>query len=84
MDIEDILSNKNLKESLIEYCIFLAEKYNETLSGVYRIKYNDLFPILFHYLSKEKKEELFKSFTTSLNINPILKINEDEIKFKAI
>ena len=81
MEIDDILSNKNLHNSLSKYCISLADRYNETLEGVYRIKYNDLYPILHSPISKEKKKELYKSFTTSLNINPIKNINEKEIIF---
>ena len=81
MEIEDILSNKKLHNSLSKYCISLAEKYNNTLEGVYRIKYNDLYPILYYPISPEKKKELYKSFTTSLNINPIKNINKKEIIF---
>ena len=79
---EQILNNEKLKKDLIEYCIFLAKKYNQTLSGIYRIKYNDLYPILFHPVSSEKKKELFISFITSLNINPIREIKGEKIYFK--
>ena len=82
--LRNILNNERLKKDLIDYCVFLAKKYNETLSGVYRIKYNDLYPILFHPISWQKKEELFISFTTSFNINPIWKIENEKIYFKVL
>jgi len=69
-------------ESLKKYCHYLAEKYNETSESYYRIKYNDLYPFLFHPVSDEKKTELFNSFLTSMNINPIKKITESKIIFK--
>ena len=84
MEIENILSNEILKKCLIDYCVFLAENYNKTLSGIYRIKYNDLYPLLFHSPSLDKKKELFYSFTHSNEINPIFKIEREKIYFKNI
>lgn len=81
MEIRDILSNEILRKDLIKYCIFLSEKYNETISGFYRIKYNHLYPILFEPISDKKKEELFYLFITSLNINPIKIIEKNRIVF---
>jgi hypothetical protein len=77
--VNDILREN--RESLIDYCRFLAEKYNETLEGKYRIKYNDLYNLLFEpSLSDEKKVELFHSFTNSLDYKPIRKIKKNKIK----
>lgn len=61
------MSTKNLDI----YCEYLAEKYNETLEGKYRIKYNALYPYLYEPVSESKKEELYQSFITSLGINPL-------------
>jgi len=70
------------RDSLVEYCKFLAEQYNLTLEGKYRIKYNDLYILLFEpSLSEEKKLELFISFSNSLKISPIKKIKNNKIKF---
>ena len=72
------------KDTAIEYCNYLAERYNETLDGKYRIKYNDLYTILYKPMTDSKKEELLKSFLTSLNIYPIEKIHKHQITFKKI
>jgi len=78
-EISLILKNDNMIENLIEYCKYLADEYNKTNEGKYRIKYNDLYPILYHSLSENKKEEFFNSFVTSLEINPITKIKKNKI-----
>ena len=57
---------------LAQYCQYLAQKYEETLGGNYRIKYNDLYAYLFSPVSEQKKLELYQSFRNSLNIDPIL------------
>lgn len=69
---------QNHRTYLTEYCKYLAERYNLTNEGKYRIKYNDLYPILYHDLSDEKKVEFFNSFITSMGINPI-KINSEKM-----
>lgn len=79
MEINDYLLDK-----LKEYCQKLAIKYNETLDGYYRIKYNDLYSFLYYPATNAKKEELFNSFITSMNINPIKKITKTKIIFKEI
>ena len=77
--IKKTLNDINNYNTLIEYCKYLASKYNETNEGKYRIKYNELYPILFHSLSDEKIVEFFNSFTISLNIYPIRKLDNKEI-----
>lgn len=67
----------------IEYCRYLADQYNITLEGKYRIKYNALHSILYEPITINKKQELFKSFASSLNIKPIIIVN-DEITFIKI
>ena len=57
-EIEERLKNP----SLIEYCQYLAKKYEETNEGSYRIKYNLLYPLLYSPLSDEKKIEFFNDF----------------------
>ena len=47
---------------LLSYCQYLADMYNETNEGKYRIKYNVLYPLLFNNLSDSKKVEFFNSF----------------------
>lgn len=75
-----VFNNPEIRQELEMYCLWLASTYNQTLSGDHRIKYNDLYPLLFHTLSPEKQKELYQSFTTSLGINPIQKINKKGIK----
>lgn len=64
--------NRIFKMDLEEYCHHLARKYEETLDGKYRIKYNDLYDYLFSPVSEQKKLELYRSFRNSLDIDPIL------------
>lgn len=78
------LNNDNIRETLVQYCKYLGEKYNDTHEGKYRIKYNSLYPLLFLNLSNEKKEELSKSFMTSLDIFPITKITSNQILLREI
>lgn len=85
----NIVVNKNFIQSFlsnnksIEYCQYLSNKYNETLEGKYRIKYNALYPILYSPITLGKKQELFKSFISSLDIHPI-KYENEEIVFVKI
>jgi len=82
----NIVVNKNFMQNFltnnnsIEYCQYLSNKYNETLEGKYRIKYNALYPILYSPVTLSKKQELFKSFISSLDIYPI-KYENGEIIF---
>lgn len=84
----NIVVNKNFIQSFLsnnksfEYCGYLCNKYNETLEGKYRIKYNALYPILYSPISMSKKQELFKSFVSSLNIHPIKYVNEEIVFVK--
>lgn len=71
--MEQFLSNR---EELINYCKWLAYKYNKTLEGKYRIKYNSLYPLLFNNLSEEIQKEKYDCFKSSLNFNPIKKLNK--------
>ena len=66
----NILKNRT---KLVVYCKWLADQYNLTNEGKYRIKYNDLYPLLYHSISPEKRDELWKSFKTSLDFNPVQK-----------
>ena len=52
---------------LLSYCQYLADMYNETNEGKYRIKYNVLYPLLFNNLSDNKKVEFFNSFILHMN-----------------
>jgi len=73
------------RDNLENFCKELASQYNTTLEGYYRIKYNSLYPILYDdLLTEEKKEELWNSFRTSLDIDPILEINDDKIVFRKV
>jgi len=89
MSWSNIVLNKNFIQSFltspktIEYCQYLANRYNETLEGKYRIKYNALHSILYSPITINKKKELFKSFASSLDIKPIIIVN-DEITFIKI
>lgn len=79
-----LLSNKQIINDLITYCHYLSDRYNETLEGTYRIKYNALYSLLFSPVSDSKKSELLNSFATSLNINPIKDMTENNIIFENI
>jgi len=83
-EIESFLSNENIYNELIDYCKLLSIRYNETNEGLYRIKYNDLYPILFLNLTDEKKVEFFNSFSSSLENYPIVKITKNKIKLASI
>ena len=76
--VNALLKDSVICSLLVEYCEYLANKYNETNEGKYRIKYNDLYPVLFHPLTDEKRHEFFNSFATSLDIFP-LQIKKDSI-----
>ena len=84
----DKVINKNFIQYFLlntktrEYCQYLLDKYNETLEGKYRIKYNALYPILYSPISMNKKQELFKSFISSLDINPIEIVDEKIVFIK--
>ena len=80
----ELLSKKEIIDDLTKYCKYLGDKYNETLKGTYRIKYNALYDLLFSTVSDSKKSELLNSFSTSLNINPIKDITENNIIFENI
>ena len=67
----------------IEYCRYLADQYNITSEGKYRIKYNALYSILYEPITINKKQELFNSFVSSLDIKPMIIVN-DEITFIKI
>ena len=79
-----LLSNQEIVKDLTNYCKYLADRYNETLKGTYRIKYNALYDLLFSAISDSKKSELLNSFSTSLDINPIKDITENNIIFENI
>ena len=81
--IRELLKDDMVFTTLLEYCNFLANKYDQTNEGRYRIKYNALHPVLFSPLSDEKLEEYFNSFATSLNIYPILTTNLEGIFLKT-
>lgn len=73
------------RQDLEKYCFELATKYNGTLCGYCRIKYNSLYPILHdNLLSDDKKGELWESFRTSLNSDPITEITDDKIVFNKV
>lgn len=82
--VNDFLRDTDVYETLVSYCKFLGNKYNETNEGKYRIKYNDLYSVLYSSLNEEKQVEFFNSFATSLNIYPIIKFNNDGIYLQAI
>lgn len=79
MNISKLLNNQNIKIELINYCEWLAKRYNKTLRSDYRIKYNALYPLLFNKLSENKQKEYYHCFKSSLNIKPIKKINKKGI-----
>jgi len=83
-EINQLLRNDYIHETLSKYCEYLANMYNETNEGKYRIKYNDLYRVLYHNLSDGKMVEFFNSFTTSLNIYPIISFNENSISLTNI
>jgi hypothetical protein len=51
---------------LNSHCQFLAQKYNETLGGDYRIQYNNLYNLLYSPISLKKKTELLNSLSFPL------------------
>jgi len=58
-ETENYLSdNSNI---LNDYCQFLANKYDETLDGEYRIQYNNLYNLLYAPITLSKKQELLNS-----------------------
>ena len=73
--INEFLRDEDIYNTLVDYCKYLASKYDETNEGKYRMKHDELYSFLFHNLSEDKKVEFFNSFATSLNIYPIKKIN---------
>lgn len=79
LTINEILGNDNIRLTLVQYCKYLAGKYEETNEGKYMIKYAALYRLLYHSLSDEKKVEFFTSFATSLNIFPIYRIDPNRI-----
>lgn len=81
--IKEFLKDDSIYTSLVEYCKYLAYKYNSTNEGKYRIKYNSLYPLLHNPISDCKIEELFNSFATSLNIFPIVDININGISLQS-
>jgi hypothetical protein len=68
------------RKKLADYCQYLANRYNETLEGKYRIKYNDLYFLLYFSLSDDKKVLFFNSFAESLDIYPIEDIKSLKLK----
>ena len=82
--INSLLKDANSYETLVDYCLLLSNKYKQTNEGKYRIKYNDLYPVLFSKLSDQKTVEHFNSFATSLDIYPIIKINLNGISLRSI
>lgn len=68
-DVDTIL-NQHYKV-LDEYCYFLGQKYNETLEGYYRIKFNDLSSFLHSPVSNKKKVELFNKLNIKF-VNGVL------------
>ena len=78
-EINQFLKNDYIHDILTNYCKYLANMYNETNEGKYRIKYNDLYRILYGNLSDDKTVEIFNSFATSLNIYPIISFGENNI-----
>ena len=79
MELSYILENTDLKNALVDYCRWLANEYNRTLSGSHRIKYNELYPILFSNISENKKIELWDSFLNSNDFNPIKKFTPTKL-----
>jgi hypothetical protein len=79
--INNILNSSESRKELLYYCNFLKDKYKETLEGKYRIKYNDLYSLLFVSLSNDKKVDFFNSFASSLDIKTI-KVNKNGNKIK--
>lgn len=81
--IKELLKDDTIYTSLVDYCKFLAHKYDTTNEGKYRIKYNSLYPVLHNPISDNKIEELFNSFATSLDIFPIVDININGISLQS-
>lgn len=79
-----LLYNKIILDDLLRYCKYLADKYNETSKELYKIKYDTLHTLLFLPVSDSKKWELLNFFTTSLNVNPIKDMTENNIIFEYI
>ena len=49
-----LLNNEDNIKTLTNYCEYLANKYNKTIEGNYRIKYNALYSLLFYPVSKDR------------------------------
>lgn len=82
--INSILKNADMYETLCQYCKFLANKYTDTLESKYIIKHNSLYPVLYNCLTDEKLLELFNCFANSLNLYPIAEINSNGIILNSI
>lgn len=82
--MEYVWNDKVYRNDLTKYCKTLASRYNETLEGWYRIKYNDLYTILYEPISEQKKSELWGSFRTSLDSDPVIEITKTNVVFNKI
>lgn len=79
--IENILNDESKRNILIDYCKYLTQRYSDTLEGKYRIKYNDLYSLLYQpNLSNSQKFLFFNSFANSLDIHPIVKSKNLKLK----
>jgi hypothetical protein len=83
-EINSILKNTDMYETLCTYCKFLADKYNQTLETKYIIKYNSLYPVLYNCLSNEKLVEFFNCFACSMHLYTIKDISENSITMNDI
>ena len=78
-DVNRILTNENIRNTLVEYCNWLSLKFLNTNKGKYRIKFNFLYPFLNSPLSDEKRVEFFNEFASCLDISPITDLSENSI-----
>lgn len=80
--LDQLFADPNLRNQLTQYALYLAHQYNETNEAKYRIKYNSLYPLLFHILPEERQIQFFDDFMNSLAINPIMEIRDNNIIFQ--
>lgn len=64
--VERVFGDESLRATLVRRCRHWANMYNATNEGSYRMKYNLLYPLLFHTLEPAIKLEFFASLLSRL------------------
>lgn len=76
----EITINEN-REKLERYCEWLGNRCNDTNDGTYRIKYNALYDVLFSPITDPViRNQIWNSFMTSANVEPIILKNSGTIE----